>query len=138
MRLSEFAVSLFTVVFAIGATQAQEAPSGPPFKSVPCNMNCRDTGTTVPAPPITDPAQDEGRHRLVVFTDMGADNDDSQSLVRLLLYSNEIDLEGLIATTSTFMMDRTNRWLIDGTLRTYAEVRPNLTKHDPHYPPAAY
>src|SRR4051794_1701944 len=138
MRLGEFALGIFTVILPIGATQAQEAPSGPPFKSVPCNMNCRDTGTTVPAPPITDPAQDEGRHRLVVLTDMGADNDDSQSLVRLLLYSNEIDIEGLIATTSTFMMDRTNRWLIDSTLKAYSRVRPNLLKHDPRYPTAEH
>lgn len=33
----------------------------------------------------------ERPHRLVVLTDIEADPDDSQSLVRLLLYSNRID-----------------------------------------------
>ena len=32
------------------------------------------------------------RHRLIVLTDIGADPDDTQSLVRLLLYGNEIDV----------------------------------------------
>ncbi|MFL6415449.1 MAG: DUF1593 domain-containing protein [Bryobacteraceae bacterium] len=138
MRVGAIAVGLFTAAFLIGATQAQEAPSEPPFRAVLCNMNCLDAGNIVPAPPITDPAQDGGKHRLVVLTDMGADNDDSQSLVRLLLYSNEIDIEGLVATTSTFMMDRTNPWLIEDALKAYSQVRPNLVRHDPHYPTAEY
>jgi hypothetical protein len=40
---------------------------------------------------------------------MGADFDDRQSLIRLLLYTNEIDIEGLIATTSTFLRDQARR-----------------------------
>src|ERR1700722_2526568 len=101
-------------------------------------MNCLDKGNAVPFPARNDPAEDRGRHRLVVLTDMGADNDDSQSMVRLLLYANEIDIEGLVATTSTYMMDRTNRWLIEAPLKAYAQVRPNLLKHDPRYPAAEY
>lgn len=138
MRVGNIALGLSTAVFLIGSSLAQEAASEPPFKGMPCNMNCLDRGNVVPAPPLTDPGQDGGRHRVVVLTDMGADNDDSQSLVRLLLYSNEIDIEGLIATTSTFMMDRTNRWLIDGALKAYSQVRPNLLKHDPRYPTAEH
>jgi hypothetical protein len=65
-------------------------------------MNCLDKGNAVALPARNDPAEDRGRHRLVVLTDMGADNDDSQSMVRLLLYANEIDIEGLVATTSTY------------------------------------
>ncbi len=41
-----------------------------------------------------------GKPRLLVLTDIGNEPDDQMSLVRLLLYSNELDLEGLIATTS--------------------------------------
>jgi len=45
-------------------------------------------------------AQESYKSRLIVLTDVEADPDDTQSMVRLLLYSNEIDVEGLIATTS--------------------------------------
>lgn len=38
--------------------------------------------------------------RILVLTDMGADPDDEQSFVRLLLYANQIEIEGIIATTS--------------------------------------
>ena len=47
-----------------------------------------------------------GRARLVVLTDIGNEPDDQMSFVRLLLYSNEIELEGLVATTSTWQKDK--------------------------------
>src|SRR5262245_29931988 len=37
--------------------------------------------------------------RLVVLTDIGGDPDDEQSMVRLVLYANEFDIEGLIAAS---------------------------------------
>ena len=46
------------------------------------------------------------KSRVIVLTDIGADPDDTESLVRLLLYSNELELEGLIATTSTWQQTR--------------------------------
>ena len=45
-------------------------------------------------------AQNPDKHRLIVLTDIEADPDDTQTLIRLLLYSNQIEIEGLIATTS--------------------------------------
>ena len=45
-------------------------------------------------------AQQNQKNRVIILTDIEADPDDTQSLVRLLLYSNEIDIKGLIATTS--------------------------------------
>ncbi len=41
-----------------------------------------------------------GKPRLLVLTDIGGDPDDTQSLVRLLVYSNEFDIEGLIASAA--------------------------------------
>src|SRR5688572_13794282 len=41
--------------------------------------------------------RDESRVRLIVETDAGGDPDDEQSLVRLLVYASEFDIEGLIA-----------------------------------------
>ena len=43
-----------------------------------------------------------GHPRVVILSDIGNEPDDQMSLVRLLLYSNELDIEALIATTSTW------------------------------------
>jgi hypothetical protein len=43
-----------------------------------------------------------GHPRAIVISDIGNEPDDQMSLVRLLLCSNEIDIEGLIASTSTW------------------------------------
>lgn len=42
----------------------------------------------------------DDRPRLVVLTDIGGDPDDTQSLIRLLVFSNEFDIEALIASAS--------------------------------------
>ena len=50
-------------------------------------------------------AQTPQKNRTIILTDIENEPDDKQSLVRLLLYYNEIDLEGIIATTSCWMPD---------------------------------
>lgn len=74
--------------------------------------------------------------RLLVLTDISNEPDDEESLVRLLVYSNEFQIEGLVATTSTYLRDRTREDLIRRGVAAYAEVRPNLTKHADDYPTA--
>ncbi|WP_054685265.1 DUF1593 domain-containing protein [Rhodothermus marinus] len=81
------------------------------------------------------PTQAQEKHRLIVLTDIGADPDDTQSLVRLLLYANEIDIKGLIATTSVWKKTSVSPELIREVLTAYAKVWPNLLQHDPNYPP---
>jgi hypothetical protein len=84
--------------------------------------------------PTTASAQQSVKSRLVVLSDIEADPDDSQTLIRLLLYSNQIDIEGLIATTSVHQKTRvapeTFRKIIDG----YSKVQPNLLKHEQGFP----
>jgi len=46
------------------------------------------------------------RPRLLVLTDIANEPDDQMSMVRLLVYSNQYDIEGLVATTSTWMRNR--------------------------------
>lgn len=75
-------------------------------------------------------------HRLLVLTDIEADPDDSQTLVRLLLYANQIDIEGLIATTSTHQRTRVAPETIRRIIEAYGEVQPNLNHHEPGYPAA--
>ena len=69
-----------------------------------------------------------GKPRVVVLSDMGNEPDDQMSFVRLLLYSNELDLEALIATTSTWQKNKvqpdTMRKLIAAYGEALARFRP--------------
>ena len=76
------------------------------------------------------------KNRVVVLTDIEADPDDSQSLVRLLLYANEIDIKGLVATTSVWKKTSVAPESIKEVVRAYGEVHANLEKHAPGYPEA--
>jgi hypothetical protein len=79
-------------------------------------------------------AQSGKKLRILVLTDIEADPDDSQSLIRFLLYSNEWDVEGLVATTSIHQKKRVAPETIREILNAYNAVRPNLLKHQPGYP----
>lgn len=75
-------------------------------------------------------------HRVIILTDIEADPDDTQSLVRLLLYSNEIDIKGIVATTSCWHKTMVNPESIRKVIQAYASVQPNLSLHDTHFPDA--
>jgi len=75
--------------------------------------------------------------RVLVLTDIGNEPDDSESMVRLLLYANELDIEGLVATTSTWLKDKVHPELIEERVRAYGEALPNLRVHAEGYPDAA-
>ncbi len=79
-------------------------------------------------------AQAEAKHRLLVLTDIEADPDDAQTLVRLLLYANTIDIEGLVATTSVHQKSRVAPESIHAILTAYGKVQPNLLKHESGFP----
>ena len=51
-------------------------------------------------------AQTTKKLRVLVLTDIEADPDDTQSMNLFLLYSNQWDVEGLIATTSIHQQAR--------------------------------
>lgn len=86
-------------------------------------------------------AQDQApaqRQRLFVLTDIGNEPDDTQSMTRLLLYSNSIDIEGLAASTSTHMKHDVNPAMIHKLISAYGQVRPNLMLHQTNWPTEAY
>lgn len=74
--------------------------------------------------------------RLIVLTDLSNEPDDEESLVRLLVYSDQFDIEGLIATTSTWLRQGPRADLIRRDLAAYAEVRTNLLNQAPGFPSA--
>jgi len=88
-----------------------------------------------PAPSEPDPFV--ARPRVVVMTDIANEPDDQMSMVRFLLYSNQMDVEGLVATTSTWMKSGPRPDVIRRVIDAYEAVQPNLLKHAPGFPTAA-
>jgi len=76
--------------------------------------------------------------RILVLTDIENEPDDAMSLVRFLTYSNQWDVEGLVATTSIHQQQETAAWRIREIVEAYGEVRDNLELHEPGYPTADY
>ena len=76
------------------------------------------------------------RQRVIVMTDIANEPDDQMSMVRFLVYSNQFDVEGLIATTSTWMKNRVRPDVLQTLVVAYNEVRPNLIRHEPGFPAA--
>lgn len=81
--------------------------------------------------------------RVIIETDAGGDPDDEQSLVRFLLYANEWDVEGIIATRPETRRDnrntqRTGLGIVRAQLEAYGQVWPNLNRHRPGYPTMAW
>ncbi len=81
-------------------------------------------------------AQTVQKHRVIILTDIEADPDDTQSLVRLFLYSNQMDIKGLIATTSCWHKTEVNPESIKKVIQAYGKVQPNLMKHEAGFPDA--
>lgn len=83
------------------------------------------------------------QYRVIISSDFppfpvtNSDPDDVQSMVRFLLYSNEFDVEGLIASAGTFGMVAEKQNILD-VLDKYDEVDENLRAKDPGYPTADY
>jgi hypothetical protein len=73
-----------------------------------------------------------------VLTDIGGDPDDQQSMIRLMVYANEFDIEGLIATASgtpgELKVATTRADLIREIVTAYGQVRGNLVRHADGWP----
>ncbi len=74
------------------------------------------------------------KERIIVLTDIENEPDDAMSLVRFLTYSNQWDVDGLIATTSIHQQNEIATWRIREIVEAYGEVRDNLEKHEQGYP----
>jgi len=81
-------------------------------------------------------AQAAEKPRVFVLTDIENEPDDAMSMVRLLVYSNLWDVEGLVATTSVHQKNKVAAWRIREIVDAYARVRDNLELHEPGFPTA--
>ncbi len=77
--------------------------------------------------------------RVIVTTD--GEIDDQCSMVRFLLYTNEFDVEAIVLSSSQYHW-RGHKWPGDDWVKpyldAYAQVYPNLLKHDSRYPTPEY
>ncbi len=95
-----------------------------------------------PAPPAAPPAPSaDPRPRLMILTDIGGDPDDQQSMIRLMTYSNEFVIEGLLATASgtpgELKTAVTRPDLIREIVLAYGQIRPNLLRRAEGWPETA-
>ncbi|MFM7057545.1 MAG: DUF1593 domain-containing protein [Planctomycetota bacterium] len=85
--------------------------------------------------------QQQKRPRLAVLTDIGGDPDDQQSLIRLLLYTNELDVRLLIAsaagTVGELRESVTRPELIHEIVDAWEKVLPRLQQQRSGWPAAA-
>lgn len=75
------------------------------------------------------------RQRVIVTSD--AEIDDECSLARFMLYLNDFDVEAIISSSSQYHA-HDHKWAGDDWyvpyMHAYAEVYPNLVRHDRNYP----
>ncbi len=73
--------------------------------------------------------------RLFVLTDIGGDPDDRETMTRLMVYANQVDIEGLVATKNH---DGVFPEQIGAIVDAYGKVRDNLEANEPGFPSAQY
>jgi hypothetical protein len=71
----------------------------------------------------------ETRHRTFILSDISNEPDDAESLCRYLLYSNEFDTRGIIATTSTHMKSTVHPDDMRHIVNAYGQVVERLNAH---------
>ena len=76
--------------------------------------------------------------RIITTTDLGADPDDEQSMVRLLVCANEFDIEGLIVSTGCWKRTQSNTRMLDRLVDAYGKALPNLRVHAKGFPSVEY
>ena len=81
-------------------------------------------------------AQENQKNRVIILTDVENEPDDTESLVRLLLYSNMLEIKGIIATTSVHMKKEVHPESIRKVVAAYDKVQSNLLKHEHGFPAA--
>jgi len=91
-------------------------------------------GEALPATHVDDFS---GKPRVIIISDIGNEPDDQMSLVRLLLYSNELDIEALIAATSTWQKTAVHPETMHALVKAYGLVRSNLMLNAKGWPEAS-
>ncbi|KAK1142337.1 hypothetical protein N8T08_007889 [Aspergillus melleus] len=79
--------------------------------------------------------------RVFILSDISNEPDDQESLTRYLLYANQFQTEGLVASTSTWLRDEVHPEDMLQVINAYGNVTANLNQHAPpnaQYPSGDY
>lgn len=101
-------------------------------------LNTRNS-TTAAANGSTQCCSESFKHkpRYFVLSDISNEPDDTMSFIRLLTYANQLTIEGMVATTSTWLNSTTRPDQIVDVVNAYSKVVDNLNAHvGGGYPPA--
>jgi hypothetical protein len=78
------------------------------------------------------------KQRLIVTTDIGGtDPDDEQSMVHLLVSSNEVDIEGIVCGLA-WINDKTGLDVLNSIIDAYGQSLPNFRVHADGFPSVEY
>ncbi|MBN2437251.1 MAG: DUF1593 domain-containing protein [Deltaproteobacteria bacterium] len=88
--------------------------------------------------PLKTPGPIGHKPRIINTTDLGADPDDEQSMVRFLVCSNEFETEGLIVATGCWKQNQSSTAMLDKIVNAYEQVYDNLKVHAQGYPTPQY
>jgi len=94
--------------------------------------------TTQDDPQAMSASIQDAKPRIIALPDFGADPDDDQSMVRLLVSSSEFDIEGLINVTGCWRTTQTSADAVFKFIDAYEQALPALIKHAEGYPTADY
>ena len=86
------------------------------------------------------------KHRLIILADMGNEPDEVQQMVHMIMYSNEFDIEGLVAVSGKYLHsahrlpERTRLYpdLFHMIIDAYQKDLKNLEKHADGWPDPDY
>lgn len=98
-------------------------------------VNGVESGNSFPVIATTTPTPNR---RVIITDDYGADPDDEETLVHALVCANDLDIEGIIATTSCWKTKQNSTAIITNILNAYEKVVTNLSVHASGYPSLAY
>jgi hypothetical protein len=121
--------ALFLLIAVAGSAACRRSPEAPAQRTTPAAEAFNRIAER------HDPFVD--KPRVIVMTDIANEPDDQMSMVRFLVYANELDIEGLIASTSTWMRSRVRPDVINKVIDGYEQVLPMLSTHAKGFPTAA-
>ena len=128
-KLIALALTITMVAVTLAAAAARQQT--PPLQGVP---PVADAATFAPLATRIDSYV--ATPRVIVLTDIANEPDDQMSFVRLLVSSNQFEIQALVATTSRHLRTTPRPDVLKSVIEAYGKVQPNLVKHEAGFPTA--
>ncbi|KAL7272308.1 hypothetical protein RUND412_004889 [Rhizina undulata] len=108
------------------------------FNLLPFILPALSTTTVPPPSSICHPETFPTKPNIFVLSDISNEPDDTQSLIRFLLYANQFTIHGITATTSYWLNSSTHPEAMFAVVDAYEKVVDNLNAHAGGYPSADF